>query len=153
MTAALPKGAVRLNEPVVKLERTASGVAATTLEGRYEAGAVVVATPPHLAGRIQYEPPMDSLRSQLTMNAPLVRGRAGSGDIAVWVSSPVPACLPAAQRWGSCLPVLPSPARLPCIHGTHTAVAGRPACPQHNAIKVLVSYSTPWWRAQNLTGE
>lgn len=48
------------------------------------------------------------------------------------------------------------------------ASAGLPACPcavltccpclgahmpQHNAIKVLVSYSTPWWREQNLTGE
>ena len=73
LAAALPKGAVRLSEPVVKLARSPSGgVVATTLEGQYEAGAVIVATPPHLAGRIQYEPPMDALRSQLTMNAPLV---------------------------------------------------------------------------------
>lgn len=72
LTAALPEDAVRLSEPVIKLARTPDGVVATTLEGEYEARAVIVATPPHLAGRIQYEPAMDPLRSQLTMNAPLV---------------------------------------------------------------------------------
>lgn len=72
LTAALPEDAVRLSEPVIKLARTPEGVVVTTLEGEYEGRAVIVATPPHLAGRIQYEPPMDPLRSQLTMNAPLV---------------------------------------------------------------------------------
>lgn len=64
---------MRLEEPVVKLARTSDGVVATTLRGEYAARAVIVATPPHLAGRIQYEPAMDPNRSQLTMNAPLVR--------------------------------------------------------------------------------
>lgn len=38
---------------------------------RYNAKYVIVAMPPHLAGRIQYSPPLPPMRNQLTERVPM----------------------------------------------------------------------------------
>lgn len=90
----LPEGTVRLNSPVVKIEQhrqipnltlfrrnttkasqfPLEAVATVTLLGGtqlHARHAVIVATPPHVAGAIIYEPPMPPVREQLTQRAPM----------------------------------------------------------------------------------
>jgi monoamine oxidase len=62
---------VRLNQPVMRIQHSAQGVCLTTRAGAtYAARAVIVAIPPTLAGRIEYDPPLPAVRDQLTQRLP-----------------------------------------------------------------------------------
>ena len=62
---------VRLNQPVVRIQHSAQGVCVATRAGAtYAARAVIVAIPPTLAGRIEYDPPLPAVRDQLTQRLP-----------------------------------------------------------------------------------
>jgi monoamine oxidase len=71
LAADLPQGSVRTGEPAFYIEHSASSVAVTTPKGVYKCRAVIVAMPPHLTGRIHYEPPLPAARDQLTQRAPM----------------------------------------------------------------------------------
>lgn len=62
---------IRLGEPALRILHNASGVEVETAQGHYTAKFAVVAMPPHLAGRIIYNPPMPPLREQLTQRLPM----------------------------------------------------------------------------------
>ena len=57
--------------PVRRIEVTRSRVTATTDRGTFTGRRIVVATPPTLAGRIDYEPALPALRDQLTQRMPM----------------------------------------------------------------------------------
>jgi monoamine oxidase len=62
---------VMLGQPVVRIQHAAQGVCvATRLGTTYAARAVIVAIPPTLAGRIEYDPPLPAVRDQLTQRLP-----------------------------------------------------------------------------------
>lgn len=62
---------VRLNSPVTRIDQTSGHVVATTRGGeRHEAAHVIVAIPPTLAGRIDYQPLLPPWRDQLTQRVP-----------------------------------------------------------------------------------
>lgn len=62
---------VRLNQPVRQITQRNDSVSATTQSGAtYTARAVIVAVPPTLAGRIEYDPPLPPARDQLTQRLP-----------------------------------------------------------------------------------
>ncbi len=71
LAAALPPEAIRTNEPVLFIQHTSSGVTVTTSKGTYRGRAVIVAMPPHLTGRIHYDPPLPAARDQLTQRSPM----------------------------------------------------------------------------------
>jgi monoamine oxidase len=73
LAAELGHEVIHLNQPVYKIEHDASKgyVAAYTPHGHFTAKAVIVAMPPHLTGRIAYEPQMPPMRDQLTQRAPM----------------------------------------------------------------------------------
>lgn len=62
---------IRLGEPVLRISYDDAGVEVETAKGRFAAKFAVVAMPPHLAGRMIYEPPMPPLREQLTQRVPM----------------------------------------------------------------------------------
>jgi monoamine oxidase len=62
---------IRLGQPVVRIEQDTRGATVTTSECDYRADFVVVAIPPHLAGAIDYSPPLPSRRMQFTQRAPM----------------------------------------------------------------------------------
>ena len=62
---------VQLNAPVRVIDQTGPKVRLTTDRGVVSADRVVVAIPPTLAGRIQYDPPLPTARDQLTQRAPM----------------------------------------------------------------------------------
>ncbi|ADI13981.1 flavin monoamine oxidase family protein [Truepera radiovictrix] len=62
---------VRTGEPVLRARQDGAGVTLETPRGRYAARFAIVAMPPHLAGRIAYDPPLPPLRSQLTQRMPM----------------------------------------------------------------------------------
>ena len=62
---------VRLEAPVRKIEVAGDKVTATMPAGQFEARQVIVAVPPLLAGRIEYEPALPYWRDQLTQRAPM----------------------------------------------------------------------------------
>jgi len=62
---------IRLGEPVVRISQDETGVEVETLKGRFAAKFAIVAMPPHLAGRISYNPPLPPLREQLTQRVPM----------------------------------------------------------------------------------
>ncbi len=64
-------GTVRLNAPVSKIDVTAGKVTASTTAGQFEGKRIIVAVPPLLAGRIEYEPALPLEREQLTQRAPM----------------------------------------------------------------------------------
>ncbi|KAI7839402.1 hypothetical protein COHA_006803 [Chlorella ohadii] len=70
-------GKMIVNAPVAYITQTAEGVEietddpAGTTDTRYNAKYVIVAMPPHLAGRIQYSPPLPPMRNQLTERVPM----------------------------------------------------------------------------------
>jgi monoamine oxidase len=68
--AAALVGAVRLRAPVRRLRQDAAGVDVEADGITVRAGRAIVAVPPILAGRIQYEPPLPALRTQLMDRAP-----------------------------------------------------------------------------------
>jgi monoamine oxidase len=63
-------GVVRLSSPVRRITQDEDGVVVDHDGGRTRAGRVVVAVPPTLAGRIDYEPPLPADRDQLTQRTP-----------------------------------------------------------------------------------
>jgi monoamine oxidase len=69
--AASLGGIVRLAAPVTRIEVADGNVTATTLAGQFEGRRIVVTTPPHLAGRIEYTPQLPGWRDQLTQRAPM----------------------------------------------------------------------------------
>ena len=62
--------AVRLGTPVRRIRRSDSGVAVESEGESVSARDVVLAIPPTLAGRIDYDPPLPSLRDQLHQRMP-----------------------------------------------------------------------------------
>lgn len=62
--------AVRLGEPVHRIEHDNTGVSVHTNGGMYTARRVIVSLPPTLAGRITYDPPLGGRRDQLTQRMP-----------------------------------------------------------------------------------
>lgn len=69
--------AAALRQPVVvdcparAIRQTGSGAAVITDQGTWECQRVIVAGPPHLAGRIDYDPPLPARRDQLTARMPM----------------------------------------------------------------------------------
>ncbi|MEO9223906.1 MAG: flavin monoamine oxidase family protein [Acidimicrobiales bacterium] len=71
MAQRLGPEAVHMNSPVLRIEHGADRVVVYSPEARVTARRVVVATPPMLAGRISYDPPLPGFRDQLTQKAPM----------------------------------------------------------------------------------
>jgi monoamine oxidase len=64
-------GRVALNAPVRKLTQTTKGVKVAATGATVSAKQVIVAIPPALAARIEYEPLLPALRDQLTQRTPM----------------------------------------------------------------------------------
>ena len=62
---------VVLDQPVYQIDQDARGVTVTTSGGHYRARFAIVATPPYLAGAINYTPAMPARRLQLTQREPM----------------------------------------------------------------------------------
>lgn len=62
---------VALSAPVCSISQTADGVAIVSDHGRVEAQRVIVATPPHLAAAIDWEPLLPPMHSQLLHRLPM----------------------------------------------------------------------------------
>ncbi|QQE66047.1 hypothetical protein GFS31_27420 [Leptolyngbya sp. BL0902] len=62
---------VRLGEPVLYLRQSEDSLEAETSHGRLVGRYAIVAMPPHLAGRIHYDPPLPPRRAQLTQRMPM----------------------------------------------------------------------------------
>jgi monoamine oxidase len=62
---------IHLGEPVTTIEQAIGGVTVGSRRLRVDAGRVVVAIPPTLAGRIAYSPPLPGGRDQLTQRLPM----------------------------------------------------------------------------------
>jgi len=62
---------ILLNEPVLSIHHSETEVEVKTSHNSFTAKFVVVAMPPHLAGRIHYDPPMPPSRAQLTQRVPM----------------------------------------------------------------------------------
>jgi monoamine oxidase len=62
---------VRLTTPVLAIDQAAEGVVVHTPTGPIEGRRVVIAIPPVLAGRIQYNPTLPAARDQLTSRMPM----------------------------------------------------------------------------------
>jgi len=62
---------VVLKAPVKRIAQTAKGVKVTAVGGSVSAKLAIVAVPPTLAARIEYEPLLPVLRDQLTQRAPM----------------------------------------------------------------------------------
>lgn len=67
----LGSGTLRLGAAVRRIEHSAGKVVADTGQLRVEARHAVVAVPPVLAGRIDYDPPLPAFRDQITQRAPM----------------------------------------------------------------------------------
>ncbi|MDF3835090.1 FAD-dependent oxidoreductase [Cupriavidus basilensis] len=65
LAASLPPGAVKLGTPVHAITRTPGAVLATSGLESYSARALIMALPPAIAGRIDYQPPLDARRDGL----------------------------------------------------------------------------------------
>lgn len=62
---------ILLGQPVFRVDQDTDNVTVTTAHGVYRANFLIVATPPHLAGAIDYSPPLPARRIQLTQRAPM----------------------------------------------------------------------------------
>lgn len=62
---------VQLERPVLRVEQDTANVTVTTSNGEYRAGFLIVATPPYLAGAIEYSPALPADRMQFTQRAPM----------------------------------------------------------------------------------
>jgi len=60
-----------LERPVLRVEQDTDRVTVTTLDSVYRADFLIVATPPHLAGAIDYSPPLPARRIQFVQRAPM----------------------------------------------------------------------------------
>ena len=70
LAALLPEGALRLSTPVARIAQVGDGVVAEAPGTAVRARRAVVALPPTLAGRIDYEPPLPARRDQLVQHMP-----------------------------------------------------------------------------------
>jgi monoamine oxidase len=70
MAAELGEGRLRLASPARRIEHGGGGVVVHAGGTQVRARRAVVAIPPTLAGRIQYDPPLPALRDQLTQRMP-----------------------------------------------------------------------------------
>ena len=61
---------VRLSTPITRIEQSFNRLTVYSGRHRFFAQRVIVAIPPTLAGRIQYDPPLPPLRDQLTQRMP-----------------------------------------------------------------------------------
>lgn len=68
--AELLGDAVRLEQPVLAIRQTGAGAVVRTARDSFEAERVIVALPPHLTHRIDYDPPLPAGRSQLVQRVP-----------------------------------------------------------------------------------
>ncbi len=64
-------GRVHLNQPVRRIDQGADGATVHTDDLAVRARRVIVAIPPHLAGKIIYEPGVSALRAQFTQRVPI----------------------------------------------------------------------------------
>jgi monoamine oxidase len=64
-------GSVVLNVPVQRITQTSKGVKVIAKGARISAKLAIVAMPPALAGRLEYEPLLPALRDQLTQRTPM----------------------------------------------------------------------------------
>ncbi len=71
MADGLGDQVVRVGSPVWHIEQDGDRVTVFSERGAVVARRAVVATPPMLAGRITYDPPLSGLRDQLTQKAPM----------------------------------------------------------------------------------
>jgi monoamine oxidase len=71
LASRLEAGTVRLNAPVRTVSVAGAKVTAGTDAGQFEGRRIIVAVPPLLAGRIEYEPALPLAREQLTQRAPM----------------------------------------------------------------------------------
>jgi monoamine oxidase len=62
---------VLLNAPVRRIDQSGSTVQVISDRGIVTAGHVIVAAPPTIAGRIDYDPPLPATRDQLTQRTPM----------------------------------------------------------------------------------
>lgn len=62
---------VVLEAPVISIEQQAHEVAVRSPAGEWRSDHVIVAVPPVLAGRIQFDPPLPALRDALTQRFPM----------------------------------------------------------------------------------
>jgi monoamine oxidase len=62
---------ILLERPVFRIQQDAHGTTVTTKDSEYRADFVIVATPPYLAGAIDYSPPLPARRIQFTQRAPM----------------------------------------------------------------------------------
>src|SRR5207253_10935373 len=69
--AAALGSSVVLNAPVTRIVQSAKGVKVIAGAVRVSGQLAIVAIPPALAGRIEYEPLLPALRDQLTQRAPM----------------------------------------------------------------------------------
>jgi monoamine oxidase len=70
LAGLLPAGALRLSSPVHRIAQDGDGVVVEARGGAVRAARAVVALPPTLAGRIDYEPPLPARRDQLVQHMP-----------------------------------------------------------------------------------
>ncbi|MBB5869705.1 monoamine oxidase [Allocatelliglobosispora scoriae] len=68
--AASLSGRIELNQPVRSIDQHDDGVTVTTETRSFNAGRVIVAVPPALAGRVVYTPALPAERDQLTQRTP-----------------------------------------------------------------------------------
>jgi monoamine oxidase len=62
---------VRLGAPVGQIEVRGDRAIARTPAGEFEGRRIIVTVPPHLAGRIEYDPVLPTAREQLTQRVPM----------------------------------------------------------------------------------
>lgn len=62
---------IQLNQPVVRISQDQAGVEVRTGQNSYKAQFVIVAMPPYLSGRINYDPPLPATRQQLAQRFPM----------------------------------------------------------------------------------
>jgi monoamine oxidase len=70
LAGLLPAGALRLSSPVSGIAQNDHGVVVEAPGTTIRAGRAVVALPPTLAGRIDYDPPLPARRDQLVQHMP-----------------------------------------------------------------------------------
>lgn len=72
LVAAIGADIVRLGHPVERIEQDGEGVRVLCMNERaFRAKYVIMAVPPHLAGRIHHSPPVPALREQFVQRSPV----------------------------------------------------------------------------------